>query len=198
MVEILLYETPKEAEQELRKYDEWNIERNEEFNDECHKHDHENLSVAELKELDEIKKLRNQNWYFVAELMVYDSQYHSSATSFPFQGVNGPHGVPFCSHKSLSSLVQGIKSTIEGLSGNYPTIESIFYTFQNHNEHNQAMGEVTAEIKKIPFDDSLNLTKEEFDRMTKEYFKSLGFFEGEVRGLTEQEREEFVQLYERP
>lgn len=130
-MDILLYGTLLEAEQELKKYDEWNIERNEEFNDEWHKHDQKMFNVARLNSLDEIKKLREQKRYFVAELVVYDGQYHSIATSFLFQSVNGPQGVPFCSQKNISSLVQGIKSTIDGLSENYPTIETVFYTFED-------------------------------------------------------------------
>ena len=168
MVAILVYQTPEEAERELKRYDEHNIELNEEYNDEYHKCKG-NIS-------DRLNELKSKKYYFVAELAAFPNEYIFSASSFLFEGQNG-------SSKDISSLVQGVNDTIKRLNNTRPTIEAIFYTVQNHDEHNQVNGERSEGVRRVM-------------EILFEYPRSLGVFAGEARGLTSQERKEFVRLYE--
>ena len=188
MVEVLVYKTAEEAKQELKKHGEYNIKRNEEFNDEWHKHDRKIISVAKLNELDEIKKQRNQKRYFVAELTAFPDEYLFNASSFPFVGENG-------FHKDISSLVQGVKDTLKGRNNNYPNIEVILYTVQNHKENNQKNKEEREAMEKICVKPE-DMTEDVFSRMRKELFLGYGLMHGEARCLNQQEREEFVRLYQ--
>ncbi len=147
MIEILLYKTLEEAEQELGKYDQHNIKINEEFNEEYHKSEYRVQCMWRQQEGGRLNEINSQKRYFVVELVALPDKYLFSASSFPFVGENG-----FC--KNIPSLAQGVKDMVTKSSGSYPTLEVVLYTVL------------------LPSVD-------------------------ETRSLNQQEREEFVKLYER-
>ena len=111
--------------------------------------------------------LKRQTYFFVAELASFvDDEYES----FYFESV----AFPFVGHtgvynNDISSLVQGVKKAVKNQTPK--KIKPVLYTVEDHNIKNK-------EMKKNGV---------------------LQMFVGsylEERGLTEQERQEFVRLYE--
>ena len=89
----------------------------------------------------------------------------------------------------LQSLVKGIKDAVRHQTPK--NIEAILYTVENHNAKNNEMGRA---VENLSPEGSSDFNKEELE-VALEEFKKLE--KDEERGLTEQERQEFVRLYER-
>ncbi|MBU0470094.1 MAG: hypothetical protein KKA62_04350 [Nanoarchaeota archaeon] len=172
MVEIEVYKTAKEAKKLLEKYEQDNREAFEGFV----KHQGESAS----------ERLGKQTYYFVAELGAYvddnPEKFYFESVAFPFLGWNSLHD-------DIKSLVQGVKDAVRHQTPK--NIEAILYTVDDHDAKNN---EMKGAVENLSPEGAYGFDKEELE-------KSLEVFEklekDEERGLTEQERQEFVRLYER-
>ena len=114
MIEVLVFETPEEADKYLEPYQKHNKADFEKFKD------HKGNFVDLLKE---------QKRYFATELSAgVKDEYFLRTTLFPFHG----HNELF---DDLSSLVEGVKMLVDYKSSY--NIEPIFYTVNDHSKENQ-------------------------------------------------------------
>lgn len=179
MVEIKVYKTAKEAKQQLEKYELDNREAFEGFV----KRQGESAS----------ERLGKQTYYFVAELAAYvddkPEKYYFESAAFPFLGWNSLHD-------DIQSLVRGVKDAVRHQTPK--NIETILYTIENHAQENQETRERAKESREsldsLPVDEAYFTDKEEQDYFLNQLVEAMSTQE---RGLTEQERQEFVKLYER-
>lgn len=185
MVEILAYKTAEEAKQQLKKYKLDNKKANEELV----KQQGESFS----------ERLKKQTYLFVAELGAYvddePEKFYFESVAFPFLGWND-----LCN--DIQSLVQGVKDTVRLQRRQRPNIETILYTVEDHNAKNMKFKKDAGESRKIAeenWSSDGTYGDERFD-ISKEWDKMLESLEDientDERGLTKQEREEFVKLYE--
>lgn len=177
MVEILVYNTNEEAKKQLEKYELDNREAFEGFV----KHQDESAS----------ERLGKQTYFFVAELAAYiddwPMKFYFESVAFPFLGQTNLYD-------DISSLVQGIKDAVGHQTPK--NIETILYTVEDHDPKNQELKRDARESRKIienlHLDRVYDVNKKELDEFLEAFEKLDG---AEERGLTEQERQEFVRLY---
>ena len=146
-------------------------------------------SVSEL--------LRTQRYTFVAELSAYvaddvPGKFYFESMAFPFTGWAD-------SYDDIPSLVQGVKDAIRHQTPK--NIEALFYTVPTHAAENQCLEPADARESEafqqyvdslLPELDSCGVSREEFDQFMNEYQR---LSNAVTRGLTEEERKEFIRLY---
>ena len=180
MVEIFVYETPEEAEEAIKQWREANLN-----------------SFKELEQSDDTSALlRTQRYAFIAELAAYGDEnpdrYYCSA-DYPFQGETD------C-YDDIASLVQGVKDAVRRQTP--MNIETVLYTIENHdveNEKNRREVEACSRYAKMALyeDYAENPSEAVPPKEIEEYlrdFNEVG--DSSIRALTEQERQEFIRLYD--
>lgn len=129
MVEILVYETSKEAEQELEKYKRDNEAAFEKLKQNSRK-------ISSL--------LKSQRYCFVAELAAYvdnkPGKYYYQSVMHPFNEFT-----ELCDN--IPSLVEEVKKAIKHQTPY--NIGTVLYTVKNHNQENQEARERAEESKEF-------------------------------------------------
>lgn len=189
MVEIKVYETAEQARQQLGEYERDNREA---FGGYVKR---QGESASE--------RLGKQTYFFVAELTAYvdegPDKFYFESVAFPF--------LKNCNHyDDIQSLADGVKKAVRHQTPK--NIETILYTVKNHNEpegFNVKVDGITKHIKNLSQDWLDDKEKEELYRDLGEVGKEDldGILQElrdmqerhQTRGLTEQERQDFVRLY---
>ena len=175
MVEILVY-TTEEARVQL---------------DHFRRSNEAAYATLEQQRFDISARLKDQRYSFVAELAAFvedaPGKYYYESRVFPFLGFTD------C-YNDLPGLVQGIKEAIRLQTPK--NIETVLYTVENHDAENQC-GRRDAEerrrsVENLLFDEFFGASEEELDQILRGVEEVEG---AETRGLTEEERNEFVRLY---
>ncbi|MBI2667057.1 hypothetical protein HYX13_05585 [Candidatus Woesearchaeota archaeon] len=188
-MEIKVFKTAEEAKKKLEHYE---LDNREAF---------DGFVKSRGKSCSEL--LNGQTYFFVAELSAFvedgPEKFYFETVAFPFL-----EDVGF--YDDIKSLAQGVKEAIR-----YQTpknIETVLYTVKNHDEpegFNVKVDGITKYIKNLSQDGLNDEEKEELYRDLDEACKENldGLLQEcrnlheitKVRGLTEQERDEFVKLY---
>ena len=179
MAEILVYKTAEEAKKQLEKYERDNREAFEEFE----------KSFGEGE--DRSERLKKQRYFFAAELAAYvddgPGRYYYESQHFPFLGWTELYD-------DIPSLAQGVKNAVKHQTPK--NIETILYTVRDHDAENKEMKELAEESRMIaenlPSEGIYGVDKKELSDFLEEFRK---LESSPVRGLTKQERQEFVRLY---
>ncbi len=180
MVEIFVYGTLEEAETALKQWKEANAHAFKEFE--------RAKNPAAL--------LRSQRYAFIAELAAYGDEhpgrYYFNA-DYPFQGETD------C-YDDIASLVQGVKDAVTRQT--LKNIETVLYTVVNHdaeNEKNRRDVEASSRFAKMVLyeDYAENPSEAVPPKEIEEYLRDFNEIGNSfIRALTEQERQEFMRLYE--
>ncbi|HLC97619.1 MAG TPA: hypothetical protein VJC21_02465 [Candidatus Nanoarchaeia archaeon] len=180
MVEIFVYKTSEEAEEAIKQWREANLN-----------------SFKELEQSEGPSLLlRSQRYVFIAELAAYSDEnpdrYYYNA-DYPFQGETD------C-YDDIASLAQGVKDAVRRQTPR--NLELVLYTIDNHdaeNERNKREIEACSRFARMTLyeDYAENPSEAVPPKKIEEYlryFNEVG--NSSIRALTEQERQEFVRLYE--
>lgn len=192
MLEIKVYETAEEAHKQLEKYEQDNREAFEGFV----KRQGESAS----------KRLGKQTYFFVAELATYVDE---GPEKFYFESVVFPFLEDAGFYDDIQSLADGVKEAVRNQTPK--NIETVLYTVRNHDEEDQLIkvkvegitkrvnlsqfvnDELNNEDKEELYQDLDEVGKEGLDHLLQELHNLQEITK--TRGLTEQERQEFVRLY---
>ncbi|MDP3640077.1 MAG: hypothetical protein Q8R53_02645 [Nanoarchaeota archaeon] len=180
MVEILMYETPEEAETALEQWREANAKAFKELE----------------KSVNPSSLLRTQRYVFIAALAAYvdnnPAKYYYEA-QHPFLGETNLYD-------DIASLVQGVKDAVKRQTPQ--NIETVLYTVENHEAENETVKRETETYSRYArmalYEDHADDPSESVPpKDIEEYVRALEEVgAAPVRGLSEQERQEFIRLYE--
>ena len=176
MLEILVFETPEEADKQIEEYKQHNnviLEklRNYEGND------------SELTDF-----ISSEKYYFVAQLGAYKTG------DFYFNAQTAPFDASF--EKNLHKLAKRVKDMLSWQS--FENVEVIFYTVNNHDQANKEVEgwneEARKGLKELKKEEGIpGWGKKLLNQVIGAFNNGVGY--DHTRPLTEAERKKFSRLY---